>query len=178
MDEMRHFNSFCELFQRLEAICKSGGKGSNEATKVIGVMQFHFRSLTYLMYKYLDKFTGRLMELGYIFAEAPSIPINEEDIAKEAKVAGKFDYATLVHDRKPGEVAHVGQKAGAVFNYNEFSKTLGKLTKEEFENIKKKTLENFKFEAACFENPELKLKMQAKYRQPKKWALADSEKDW
>jgi hypothetical protein len=24
----------------------------------------------------------------------------------------------------------------------------------------------------------LKLKMQAKYRQPKKWALADSEKDW
>ena len=176
MDEMRHFNSFCELFQRLEAICKSGGKGSNEATKVIGVMQFHFRFLTDPMYKYLDKFSTRLVELGYIFAEAPSVSVSED--VKEAKVAGKFEYATLVHDRKPGEVAHDGQKAGAVFNYNEFSKTLGKLTKEEFENIKKKTLENFKFEAACFDNPELKNKLQAKYRQPKKWALADSEKDW
>jgi len=178
MDEMRHFNSFCELFQRLDALCKSGGKGSDEAKKIIGVMQFHFRFLNDKMYKYLDKFTTSLIGMGYTFAEAPWVAINEDEVAKEAKVAGKFEYASLVHERRPGEVSHDGQKVGAVFNYNELSKSIVELEAHEFENIKKKTIENIKFELACFENPDLKNKILAKNRQPKKWALPDSEKDW
>jgi len=178
MDEMRHFNSFCELYQRLDTLCKNGGKGSNEATKIIGVMQFHFRFLSDPMYKYFDKFSARLMEMGYIFAEAPGLSVDENEVAKEAKITGKFEYASMVHERKPGEVSLQGQKSGAVFNYNEFSKPLSKLKVEEFESIKKKTLENIKFEMACMNNPELKNKLQAKHRQPKKWALADSERDW
>jgi hypothetical protein len=178
MDEMRHFNSFCELFQKLDTLCKNGGKGSNEATKIIGVMQFHFRMLDSKMYKYLDKFTGKLIELGYIFTDASGVVINEKEVDKEAKIAGKFEYASLVHERKPGEVVHDGEKTGAVFNYNEFSKSIKQLDKDHFEEIKRKTIENVKFEMACLENPELKNKLLAKYRQPRKWSLADSERDW
>lgn len=179
MDEMRHFNSFCELFQRLDALCKAGGRGTEAATKIIGVMQFHFRFLTDPMYKYLDKYTPRLMEMGYSFGEpAPGLTIDIESVSKEAKIAGKFEYASLVHERKSNENLYPGQKTGAVFNYNEFSKPLTKLESQEFENIKNKTLENIKFEMACMANPELKNKLQAKYRQPRKWGLPDSEKDW
>ena len=178
MDEMVHFNAFCELFQKLEVVYKNKGRGSEEGTKIIGVMQFHYRMLTDPMYKYLDKFSRRLVELGYSFVADPGISIDENEVAEAAKVAGKFDFASLVHERKPGDGAHDGQKTGAVFNYNEFSKSIVELPRNEFENIKKKTIDNIKFEQACFENPDLKNKMRAKFRQPKKWALADNAKDW
>jgi hypothetical protein len=179
MDDMRHFNSFCELFQRLDALCKNGGKGSDESKKIIGVMQFHFRFLTSDMHRYLDKFTTRLVEMGYSFNEEPvAIKVDDASLDKEASISKKYEYATLVHDRKQEEVATPGQKAGPIFNYNEFSQPLSKLPAHEFEAIKNKTLENMKFEMACFENHELKMKHLKKYSQPRKWALADTAKDW
>lgn len=179
MDAQRHFNSFCELFQRLDALCRNGGKGSDEAKKIIGVMQFHFRWLTSDMYKYLDKFSPRLLELGYTFAESAESTISlDAEVAENAKISGKYEYATLVHDRKPGEVSSPNEKAGPIFNYNEFSKPITKLEAWEFEAIKNKTLNNMKFEMACLENPQLKLDHLKKFRQPRKWALSDAEKDW
>lgn len=177
MEEMRHFNAFCELFQRLDTLCKNGLKGSDEAKKIIGVMQFHFRNLNDKMYKYLDKFTPRLLEMGYSFnVDAPGVPVSDIDNSDQVKISGKFEYASMVDERT--QVERDGQKVGAIFNYNEFSKSIVDLRSDEFEQIKKKTIENIKFEMACLENPELKNKLLAKHRQPRKWSLADSEKDW
>ena len=176
MDEDRHFKSFFGLYHRLYTICKNGGKGSNDALKVIGVMQFHYKNLTPQMYKYIEQFNDKLVELGYVFINSEGLPNfnNEED--KEAKITGKFENATLINECK--NPTHPGQLKGAIFNYNEFSKSLLKVDKQELERIKNKTIQNIKFEQACLCDPQLRNRHMAKFRQQRKWGLPDSEKDW
>jgi hypothetical protein len=130
------------------------------------------------MCKEVEKFIPRLLEMGYVFINSEGLPVFNNDEDKEAKVTGKYECATLVHERNQNDIASPGEKAGAIFNYNEFSQSAKKLSQQDYELIKKKTIDNMRFEAACMQNPELKQKFIAKFRQPRKWALADSEKDW
>jgi hypothetical protein len=44
MDSIRHFKSFFDLYHKLDTMCNNGFKGSIEANKIIGVMQFHYRN--------------------------------------------------------------------------------------------------------------------------------------
>jgi hypothetical protein len=173
IDCRRHFEAFCSLYKRLEELFNNGKKDCEESRKIVGVMQFHFKKLNRQMYIYLGKFQGRLREIGFVTEEEQFIQAENNG---ETGISGNFDFAKLVHHRE--RIQFPGEQVGYIFNYNEHSIPLEHIDGKELQELKRKTIENLKFEEACFRDPTLINKVRAKYRQPRRWGLPDDQKDW
>lgn len=168
MSPNEHLNAFCVLFAQLKDVVNSGSgrRDSQEAKDICKKMYSHYQFLTDSMIKYLDQFTGALISLGFNFDEMKKeirVDVSDLDNSADVKISGKFDYARLVDVNERGKI----------YNYNEHSKSITQLPPEEFETLKKKTIENILREQQMMATGQ-----RPKAPQPKTWSLPDGARDW
>jgi hypothetical protein len=174
MSPIEHFNAFCVLFAQLKSICESGSqrRESQEAKDVCKKMYGHYPFFEDKMVKYMDKFTSSLVSMGFSFEEMVKfnkvdkpnkVDVGELDRSEEVKVTGKFSCAKLVDSNERGKI----------YNYNEHTVPLEKLSLEDFQLLRQRTLDNIKREQHM-----LATGQRPKSRQPKTWSLPDAARDW
>lgn len=168
MAPIEHLNAFCVLFAKLKEICESGPqrKDSQEAKDVIKKMYGHYPFLNDEMVKYMDTFTGALVSMGFNFDEMTKVnkvSVDGLDASEEVKISGKFSYASVVDANQNGKI----------YNYNEHSKPYNKLSPEDFQILRHKTIDNIKKEQMMMASGQ-----RPRAPQPKTWSLPDSARDW
>lgn len=171
MTPNEHLNAFCVLFAKLKEICDSGPnrRESQEAKDVRKKMYAHYPNVTDAMVKYLDQFTATLITLGFNFDEMRAaskiekVNVADLDQSKDVQVTGKFEFAKVVD---------VSEK-GKIYNYNEHSTPITKLSPQEFQELKQKTIQRIKKEQEMMFSGQ-----RPKQLQPTSWGLPDEARDW
>jgi hypothetical protein len=165
-----HYNQFCNLFAEIKKLTDAGKKDSKEARDMVFDMYKHYKYFTDPMVKFMEKYTNALLMCGFSFDEMSKIDqllkvdVSDLDRSKEVQVSGNFKCAKLVN----------ADPRGKIYNYNEYSKPFNQLPPNEFQILKKRTLEN-----VIRERQMIDMHITPKQnRQPKTWGLTDAEKDW
>lgn len=168
MSPLEHLNAFCVLFAQLKGICDSGAqrRESPEAKEIHNKMYGHYPFLTDKMVKYIDQYTGSLASMGFSFEEMVKfnrVDVGDLERSEDVRISGKFSCAKLVSSNELGNI----------YNYNEHTVPLEKLSPEDFQLLRQRTIDNIKKEQHM-----LATGQRPKSRQPKKWSLPDAARDW
>jgi hypothetical protein len=168
MSPIEHFNAFCVLFAQLKSVCDSGAqrRESQEAKDICKKMYGHYPFFDDKMVKYMDKFTSSLVSMGFSFEDMVKfnrVDVGDLERAEEVRVTGKFECAKLVD----------ANERGKIYNYNEHTVPLEKLSLEDFQLLRQRTNDNIKREQHM-----LATGQRPKSRQPKTWSLPDAARDW
>lgn len=137
------------------------------------------------MEKYITRWKFELVDLGfYIKLHCPEWPdekslpanIDVSDIEFEMK-AEELDEDYLIFRK---DIAHKDKKVVTVANYCRHSTPWSHLGDDYQAELQRRTLENFQNAKLGLTDPEKakKKSMKKVRRQPMKWTLPDSERDW
>lgn len=176
---MQHLNEFCVLFSETMSMKAAGQMKTQEFKDKIILMANNYRMLTPQEEKYLNKWNGALVELGFFIElhcptrKLPPAQIDMNLANEEAEISKSEDNVLFRKEfsRKDGKEALVG-------NYCEFSTPFSNISEAEKKAIIQKTIANIKMCELARTDPRIAQKLARRSSTPSKWTLPDNERDW
>lgn len=166
-------NEFCQLFAELKKIIDKGEKGSPRHHDVVLRMRNVWERMDWKEQKKTLQWRSLLQEWGYYDSEIGKI--TTEGCEEESEVSGKFEHATFIVSEETGLPG---------FQYNEHSVQFKDLSPEDKARLADQMRRQWLLSDELMKiDPHTRDKILrdrwgSSSRQPKKWSILDSERDW